>query len=161
MAHNITAPHNHQVCVDQALTLARDICRQRDSRLTTIREDVLTIVWSSHKPIGAYSILEHLAEKNQKPPAPPTVYRALDFLLENKLVHRIASLNAFVGCNDPAHNHEGHFLICQDCNVAIEMASPAISHAIGDAADHQGFSISSQCVEVTGYCQRCRRDQRP
>lgn len=157
MTHNITAPHNHQACIDQALALARDLCLQRRSRFTPIREDVLTIVWSSHKPIGAYSILEHLTEKNQKPPAPPTVYRALDFLLENRLIHRIASLNAFVGCNDPAHSHEGHFLICQSCNIAIEMESSAINYAIDKIADKQGFSISSQCVEVAGHCRQCRR----
>ncbi|USA41750.1 transcriptional repressor [Spongiibacter taiwanensis] len=159
MPEDITAPHNHQRCVDSAMATARQICQRRDSRLTPIRETVLAIVWSSHKPIGAYGILERLAEGQAKPPAPPTVYRALEFLLEHKLVHRIASLNAFVGCNDPSHRHEGHFLICQSCSVAIEMDSSAINAAIDTAAKRQHFTVTGQCVEVAGLCQQCDEGQ--
>lgn len=161
MTKNITAPHNHQHCVDSAMATARAICQRRERRLTPIREAVLTIVWSSHKPIGAYGILERLAADQSKPPAPPTVYRALEFLLETKLIHRIASLNAFVGCNDPDHYHEGHFLICQGCSVAIEMESPAITAAIDTAAKRQQFAVTGQCVEVAGFCRQCAGESTP
>lgn len=157
MPNNISAPHNHQHCVDNAMALAQQLCRERKVRLTAIREQVLEIVWSSHQPIGAYSILDTLSQHSQRAPAPPTVYRALDFLLENKLVHRIASLNAFVGCIDPQHHHEGHFLICQHCKIAIEVEASAINHAIAEAAAQQTFAVTGQCVEVAGYCQRCRQ----
>lgn len=152
---SISAPHDHQHCVDQAMSLARHLCRERRSRLTPIREQVLAIIWSSHQPIGAYAILERLTA-DRRPPAPPTVYRALDFLMEHKLVHRIASLNAFVGCNDPRHQHEGQFLICQGCQVAIEVSATPINDAIASAAEERDFSVRGQCVEVTGYCQRCQ-----
>ena len=158
MLKNITAPHNHQLCVDQAMNLARQLCRERNSRLTQIREQVLAIIWSSHKPVGAYAILDELSQHNQRAPAPPTVYRALDFLLENNLVHRIASLNAFVGCNAPSQHHEGHFLICQGCNIAIEVEAPAINNAITDAGSRLNFTVTHQCVEVAGYCNQCRKN---
>lgn len=157
MTTNITANHNHQHCIDQALTQARELCNEQQLRLTRIREQVLTIIWLSHKPIGAYNILAQLSDHGERPPAPPTVYRALDFLLEHGLVHRIASLNAYIGCNEPAHRHDGHFLICQHCQVAIELESPQIDSAIAHAANSKQFQIDSQCVEVVGCCRECQQ----
>jgi hypothetical protein len=91
---------------------------------------VLELVWQSHKPLGAYDILAVLSEQDGRRAAPPTVYRALDFLLENGLVHRIASLNAFIGCSHPEHAHQGQFLICRECHAAIELEQKSISDAI-------------------------------
>ena len=88
--------------------------------------------------------------------APPTVYRALDFLLENSLVHRIASLNAFMGCSHPEHAHQGQFLICRQCHVAIELEQASISDAIVASANDVGFSVETQTVEVVGLCGTCR-----
>jgi Fur family zinc uptake transcriptional regulator len=84
------------------------------------------------------------------------VYRALDFLLENGLVHRIASLNAFTGCNHPTHAHQGQFLICRECRAAIELQHPAISQAIIDAAAEVGFTVEGQTVEIVGLCSGCK-----
>jgi Fur family zinc uptake transcriptional regulator len=153
--HNINPQHNHQHCIDEALLRARDLCQQRQLKFTTIRELVLTTVWSSHKPIGAYTILEELAKEGLRRPAPPTVYRALDFLLDNGLVHRIASLNAFVGCNEPGHAHQGHFLICRHCQVALELDTQLIYPAISDAAKQQNFAVDTASLEVVGCCARC------
>jgi Fur family zinc uptake transcriptional regulator len=97
-----------------------------------------------------------LSEEDGRRAAPPTVYRALDFLLENGLVHRIASLNAFVGCSHPEHAHQGQFLICRGCHAAIELEQPLISQAIVNAASGVGFAVEGQTVEVVGLCAGCR-----
>ncbi|MDX1710009.1 MAG: transcriptional repressor, partial [Rhodovibrionaceae bacterium] len=112
--------HDHRHCVEQALGEAADLCRQRGARLTPIRRRVLELVWASHKAVGAYEILDALRSEHAGA-APPTVYRALDFLIAQGFVHRIESLNAFVGCPHPADRHAGQFLICLDCGAAAEL----------------------------------------
>ncbi len=150
-------PHDHSHCVHNALSEADAICERAGLRLTALRRRVLELVWQSHKPLGAYDILGVLTEQDGRRAAPPTVYRALDFLLENGLVHRIASLNAFVGCNHPAHAHQGQFLICRNCNAAIELSNDAISQAIVAGASDVGFTVESQTVEVVGVCSGCQK----
>ncbi len=150
-------PHDHSHCVHNALTEADAICERAGLRLTALRRRVLELVWQSHKPLGAYDILGVLTEQDGRRAAPPTVYRALDFLLENGLVHRIASLNAFVGCNHPAHAHQGQFLICRTCSAAIELSNDAISQAIVAGASDVGFTVESQTVEVVGVCSGCQK----
>ena len=117
---------------------------------------VLELVWQSHKPLGAYDILGVLSEQDGRRAAPPTVYRALDFLLENGLVHRIASLNAFVGCSHPEHAHQGQFLICRECHAAIELEQKSISDAIIKSSADVGFRVEGQTVEVVGLCSGCQ-----
>jgi Fur family zinc uptake transcriptional regulator len=150
-------PHDHSHCVHNALSEADAICERAGLRLTALRRRVLELVWQSHKPLGAYDILGVLTEQDGRRAAPPTVYRALDFLLENGLVHRIASLNAFVGCNHPAHAHQGQFLICRNCNAAIELSNDPISEAIVAGAAGVGFTVESQTVEVVGVCSGCQK----
>lgn len=149
-------PHDHSHCVSGALAEAEVICTRQGLRLTALRKRVLELVWLSHKPLGAYDILAVLSEADGRRAAPPTVYRALDFLLENGLVHRIASLNAFVGCNHPQHAHQGQFLICRSCHAAIELEQAAISEAIVQCARDVGFVVEAQTVEVVGLCAGCR-----
>jgi Fur family zinc uptake transcriptional regulator len=142
--------------VHTALSEADALCASQGLRLTALRRRVLELVWQSHKPLGAYDILAVLSEEDGRRAAPPTVYRALDFLLENGLVHRIASLNAFTGCNHPTHAHQGQFLICRECRAAIELQHPAISQAIIDAAAEVGFTVEGQTVEIVGLCSGCK-----
>ena len=149
-------PHDHSQCVSSALADADALCAQQGVRLTALRRRVLELVWHSHKPLGAYDILAVLSETDGRRAAPPTVYRALDFLLENGLVHRIASLNAFVGCSHPEHAHQGQFLICRSCNAAIELEQATISDAIISSAAGVGFAVESQTVEVVGLCAGCQ-----
>ncbi|NQD81506.1 transcriptional repressor, partial [Pseudomonas sp. CrR14] len=143
-------------CVSHALAEAETICARQGLRLTALRKRVLELVWQSHKPLGAYDILGVLSEQDGRRAAPPTVYRALDFLLENGLVHRIASLNAFVGCSHPAHAHHSQFLICRNCNAAVELEQTAISDAIVRGAKDVGFTVESQTVEIVGLCAGCQ-----
>jgi len=149
-------PHDHSHCVHSALAEADALCARQGVRLTALRRRVLELVWQSHKPLGAYDILAVLSEQDGRRAAPPTVYRALDFLLENSLVHRIASLNAVIGCRHPEHAHQGQFLICRECHVAIELEQSSISDAIVASAKEVGFSVEAQTVEVVGLCGNCR-----
>ncbi len=149
-------PHDHSHCVSHALAEAEAICARQGLRLTALRKRVLELVWASHKPLGAYDILGVLSEEDGRRAAPPTVYRALDFLLENGLVHRIASLNAFIGCVHPGELHQGQFLICKACHAAIELELPAISQSIVAGAAAVGFAVESQTVEVVGLCAGCQ-----
>lgn len=149
-------PHDHSHCVSSALAEADVICAKQGVRLTALRKRVLELVWQSHKPLGAYDILGVLSEADGRRAAPPTVYRALDFLLENGLVHRIASLNAFIGCVRPEHAHQGQFLICKQCHTTIELEQASISQAIVASAQEIGFAVEAQTVEIVGLCASCR-----
>jgi len=147
--------HDHGICVAEAMRDAERICERRGVRLTKLRYRVLELVWSSHAPIGAYGVLERLS-RERRSATPPTVYRALDFLAAQGLVHRIESLNAFVGCADPAAAHAGQFLICRDCGAAAEMNDPRVDRAITQGAAEVGFFAEERTVEVSGICPACR-----
>ncbi|TKA92812.1 Fur family transcriptional regulator [Halopseudomonas bauzanensis] len=149
-------PHDHSQCVSDALSAAEQVCERAGARLTALRKRVLELVWQSHRPLGAYDLLETLAREDDRRPAPPTVYRALDFLQEQGLVHRIASLNAFIGCASPEHTHQGHFLICRNCRVAIELDQSLIHPAIAKVAHQMDFSVEAETVEIAGLCSQCR-----
>ncbi|TVO72518.1 transcriptional repressor [Sedimenticola selenatireducens] len=137
-----------------ALRVADEICLGRGVRLTSQRRQVLEILCDHHKPMGAYDILDLL--KVQLPSAkPPTVYRALDFLLEQGLVHRLESLNAYVGCIHPEHPHASQFLICRDCGEVRELESRNVDRTLDSELKACGFKAESQVIEVTGRCLRC------
>jgi Fur family zinc uptake transcriptional regulator len=149
-----TGRHNHQSCINEALATADALCLARGVRLTDLRRRVLELIWSSHRPIGAYTLLDALKGERDGA-APPTVYRALDFLMEQGLVHRIQSLNAFVGCSEPDHAHSGVFLICGDCGNALEIEDDKLDGAIARAASAHGFSLARRTLEATGTCPGC------
>ncbi|WP_085556361.1 Fur family transcriptional regulator [Azospirillum agricola] len=149
-------PHDHSHCVADALTRADALCAERGARLTTLRRRVLELVWSSHRPRGAYAILEDLSQQDGKATAPLTVYRALEFLVEQGLVHRIESLNAYVGCAAPGPTHSGQFLVCEGCGDAAEIDDPQVRTAIETAAAARGFRVQRPTVEVRGVCKACQ-----
>lgn len=148
--------HDHQHCIDDALLKAEALCAAKGVRLTTLRRRVLELIWNSHKPVGAYAMLDILKDEHSSA-APPTVYRALEFLIEHALVHRIQSLNAFVGCSGPGHAHRGFFLICDECGEAVEVEDPAVDKVINKSASKRGFDIFSRTIEATGRCPQCRK----
>lgn len=145
--------HDHQLCVKQALATAEQICLDQGQRFTEIRRQVFELIWQQHKPIGAYQILEQLQQKART--APPTVYRALDFLLNLGLIHRIESLNAFIGCAHPRARHEGYFLICTSCNACAELKAAGITREIQLSARQCGFVVMDSAVEIMGLCPGC------
>ena len=145
---------DHQECVSSAVEAAHELCVRRRIRLTELRRRVLELVWGGHAPIGAYDILDTLRGERRSA-APATVYRALDFLLENGLVHRIESLNAFVGCGAPRQAHSGQFLICRACDTVAEIDDGEIAGVLSRNAAKLGFRVDRQTVELTGLCPAC------
>ncbi|GMQ90536.1 MAG: Fur family transcriptional regulator [Gammaproteobacteria bacterium] len=146
--------HDHAECIERALTAAQAACERQGLRLTKLRRRVLELVWRGHTPVKAYDILEELREDGRAS-GPPTVYRALDFLLDAGLVHRIESLNAFVGCGGPATPHFGQFLICRQCSVVAEIDVPAVATALVADASKLGFRADRQTIEIKGLCADC------
>lgn len=140
----------------EALRAAEALCESRDMRLTMQRRAVLEILLESPRPRGAYELLDALRAKQGRNPAPIAIYRALDFLKEVGLIHRLESLNAFVAC---LHRHEENervvFLICEACRRVDEAVLPPLNQAIGELAKAHGFSARRQIVELAGTCRDC------
>jgi Fur family zinc uptake transcriptional regulator len=146
--------HAHQHCLESALSAAEKTCQLRGVRLTNIRRRVLELIWSSHEPVKAYDILDQLRDDHAGS-APPTVYRALDFLQAEGMVHKIESLNAYVGCGDPNLSHTGQFLICRECGAVAEMDDKEVRKVLAEKAALLGFKIDSEMIEMKGLCAIC------
>lgn len=149
--------HDHRSCLASVLGTAEYVCAERQVRLTAQRRRVLEIIAASHAAIGAYEIMDRLGEQ-QRRPAPISVYRALDFLIAQRLVHRIASRNAYIACTAPRATHGAQFLICERCGAIGEVCNGAVEDAIAAAAHAAGFAKATSLVEVAGLCAFCSRE---
>ena len=148
--------HDHAHCTADLIARAERTCERRGSKLTGQSRDILSSVAQSHSAVGAYDIIERMAEHGPRP-APITVYRALDFLLAHGLVHKIESRNAFVACS---HSHEGQpaaLLICETCGTVSELDAPEIFERITAKARAQKFSPAHTMIEMSGTCGACAR----
>jgi Fur family zinc uptake transcriptional regulator len=137
------------------LERAGAICEGRGARLTDLRRQVLGLILDSDAPTGAYDLLDRL-RATRDGAAPPTVYRALDFLLEHGLIHKLERLSAFVGCI--AHEegeHAAQFLICRTCGKVAEIEDHELAHALQDAARRLGFTVGKATIEAEGQCAAC------
>jgi Fur family transcriptional regulator, zinc uptake regulator len=147
--------HDHGRCASAAIAHAEAQCAARAQRLTPMRRRVLETLLASHQPLGAYEIMSRLPQRNR--PAPITIYRALDFLVENGLVHRIETRNAFVAC---VHNHGGDdlviFLICERYGAVGEAPGGGAAEALKASSRAAGFSPKSPVIEIAGICSHCR-----
>ncbi|MBY0333813.1 MAG: transcriptional repressor [Acetobacteraceae bacterium] len=151
--------------VENLLDHAAAACLRRGAQLTELRRQVLRLVLEAEQPVGAYALLDRL-KGLRAGAAPPTVYRALDFLREQGLIHRVERLNAYVGCIEAAahpvdchcaaeHDHPHQFLICTRCGATEEISDPPVSRALEAAAKRQGFALHRATVEAEGICARC------
>jgi Fur family transcriptional regulator, zinc uptake regulator len=143
-----------------ALARAKAACEERGARLTPIRREVLEALYATHRPLGAYELIDRLSAGERKTLAPITVYRALDFLMEQGFVHRLASCNAFVAC---PHDHAPHdlvaFLICESCGGVDEMSSRPLSEALAGMLKAERFKARSQVLEISGVCGHCAEQE--
>jgi Fur family transcriptional regulator, zinc uptake regulator len=148
--------HDHGRCTADAMRHAELVCQRRTQKFTPIRRQVLEALLSSHRPLGAYEVIDELA-KSMPRPAPITVYRALDFLMDNGLVHRIESRNAYLAC---AHDHDAAsmvaFLICEHCGSVGEIPAAPVAQSLNAAARSTGFTPKLSVVEITGTCAHCQ-----
>jgi Fur family zinc uptake transcriptional regulator len=146
--------HDHAYCVRQAIRAAEVLCSQRGARLTPIRRKMLELIWESHCAAKAYDLLDKI--KPVEPAAKPaTVYRALDFLIEQGLVHRVESLNAFIGCKCPEQGHEQLLLICSQCHEVEERPATPVMEAVAREIEQAGFTVHHKAIELHGLCRRC------
>ena len=131
------------------------LCAERRLRLTAQRRRVLEILADSHAAIGAYEILARLGGA-VRAPAPISVYRALDFLMQHGLVHRVESLNAYVACTHVGGRHPAQFLVCSTCRRVAELECSSIEDAIAAGAEAASFAVTRPIVEIGGLCRACR-----
>jgi len=148
--------HDHRRCQRQLLSEAMQLCAERKLRLTERRRQVLEILLASHQPMGAYDILAALNQAAGKERiAPPIVYRALEFLINEGLIHRIESRNAFISCVHPGHLCGAQFLICRGCEQVAELEANDDDLLV--EADNLGFAVDHSVVEITGVCAQCQK----
>ena len=131
------------------------LCAERGVQLTALRRQVLNLMADSAAPMAAYALIDGLAKLQGRPVAPPTVYRTLDFLVENGFVVKIESRNAFAVCDSPGHHHHGILLICTRCGAADEVDDHEVDATLLRRAAASGFKIDKQMVELEGVCGRC------
>lgn len=167
MQHTCTDPNHHVHDAQGFVGAVERACRDRGLRLTPVRAKVLGLIARQGKPIKAYDLLEQLrvdnarADKNADEEsagaaAPPTIYRALDFLLANGFIHKLESVNAFVACHHPSTaQHSVPFLICDRCHSAVELEDMDVVAALDERARALGFMPQAQTLEVHGICARC------
>jgi Fur family zinc uptake transcriptional regulator len=152
-----TPDHDHDHCASTAIAHAEAICAARKERLTPVRRRVLEALLASHQPLGAYELIDRLAVRGAARPAPITIYRALDFLRGQGLVHRIESRNAFIACVlDHASTDPVVFLICEKCGAVGEAASAAVAETIKTASRAAGFTPKTPVIEISGICAHCK-----
>lgn len=144
--------------INDRLEAAAAICRGNGAQLTELRRMVLTLILEAEGPLTAYQLLDQLKQV-RKGAVPPTVYRALDFLIENHLIHKLERLNAFIPCAEADHTHHGHvvqFLICGQCGTVAEIEDAGVAAALSQAAAGAGFLPRHAMVELEGLCAACQ-----
>ena len=146
--------HDHRHDADAFVEAVASACELRGLRLTPLRLRVLELIAVASKPVKAYDLLDRLKDDHSGA-APPTVYRALNFLLENCFIHKLESINAFVGCHHPNEVHQVPFLICDGCSKAVEVCDERVSRLLNEQARERGFRPRAQTLEVHGFCANC------
>ena len=151
------AEHDHDRCCGDTLKKADQLAKERGLRLTPVRRRTLEILLESHKALGAYEVLERLKEDGFGS-QPPVAYRALEFLVDNGLAHRVRRLNAFTACMAPGAPHRPVFLICDSCDHVAEAPSTDVYDAVTAAAGEVGFTVDRVSLEAAGLCPACQKD---
>jgi Fur family transcriptional regulator, zinc uptake regulator len=144
---------------ETALARAQRICTLRGARLTPVRRRVLQLILLSDQPAGAYALLAEL-QRGRGKLGPPTVYRALEFLLAHRLIHKVETSSAFIACGDIEHPHESQFMICDDCGATEEIRDDEIVKKLRRLGEGRGFAVARQIIEARGVCPACRSASR-
>jgi Fur family zinc uptake transcriptional regulator len=158
IAHTALTAHSHPASAEAALALADEYCRERGEKLTPIRRKVLELLLNSGRATKAYSLLDDMRQIHPGS-APPTVYRALDFLLAAGLVHRIESINAFTVCHDLTQCQHGMLVVCQQCGSVAELHQPKLREALIAQVEHAGYRLAGEEIELKGLCAACQAAQ--
>ena len=172
-AHTHSGPHSHEhgascahetehaARASEAMAEAQSYCDENGLRLTPIRRDVLGALYSTHRPMSAYEIIDRLAVDGGKRQAPVTIYRAMDFLVGEGFAHKLESRNAYIAC--PFHHRSGDlvvFMICERCGGVDEATSEPLTRALGEIAEHNQFAPRARVIELQGACAHCRDEEK-
>lgn len=144
----------HGLVLADELNIAERRVGDAGERLTPPRRRVLELLLERGQPIKAYDLMA--AYQPNAPAKPPTVYRALEFLEKQGLIHRVQSLNAYVACRR-GEVHAAAFLICDCCGATSEV-EPAAAKAMAESAIAHGFALRAVTVEAIGLCAACQKD---
>ncbi len=140
------------------LRFAEALCAEKGLRFTPIRRKILNLIWDNAPRIKAYDLQKKLEQMGEKL-NPPTIYRALDFLLSNGLIHRLESLNSYAPCHDHEDYHHGQFIICSDCDDVTEIHEDKIVDNLLQAVKKRGYDIRNQTIEFRVKCTRQNCDK--
>ncbi len=138
--------------------LAEARCAEKGERLTPARLAVYAEMLASNRPVSAYELIGLLERRQGRKIAPLTVYRHLDFLMRNGLVHRLQSAQTYLPCDHPDHPHESQFLLCSSCGHVDEVESRGLSKMLSEIADEHGFRPDDAVIEIKGVCGTCTAD---
>lgn len=150
----LNASHDHKACINNAIHQAEQLCIERGVQLTPIRHKILELIWESHQAVKAYDLLERIKPFNDSA-KPATVYRALDFLIGQRLIHRVESMNAFIGCNHLETQHDLLLLICERCHEIEERPAAKVMESLSQELNCAGFAAQRKSIEIHGLCSRC------
>lgn len=169
VAMSADCKHIHKVqsfsaeAIEARLLAAQQHCRTRGVRFTPLRQQIYALILSASAPVGAYDLITLLQKerldtdaKVSKNVAPPTVYRSLEFLLSEGLIHQLTSINAYVPCCHPRAQHTAAFLICDNCHSVQECSSMPAEEIIHFAQHDAGFVVARSVIELSGRCQSCQ-----
>ena len=146
--------HDHPNAA-QRLAEAESLCSAAGARLTPLRKEVLELILTAAGPMGAYDLLAKIKSESDRPAAPPTVYRTLDFLLEKGLIHRLTSINAYIPCCHPREGHQAAFLICTECRTVKEASAQGLLQQLDELSASDHFTAQHSIIEISGICQQC------
>jgi Fur family zinc uptake transcriptional regulator len=148
--------HQHSISIDNAMQRAEEICLRHKVKFTKLRQNILKLIWGNKIPLKAYEILETL--KINFPSAKPiTIYRTLDFLLTNKLIHKLETQNSFIPCSHPqSTEHHCYFIVCLKCNKVVEGCEDDLLKAIFNSLGDRHFIPSKIVLEIQGVCIDCQ-----
>ncbi|WP_180174583.1 MULTISPECIES: transcriptional repressor [unclassified Acinetobacter] len=153
--HGVHDHHN----IATRLAEAESLCATTGARLTPLRKEVLELILNASGPMGAYDLLAKIKSESDRPAAPPTVYRTLDFLLEKGLIHRLTSINAYIPCCHPREGHQAAFLICTECKNVTEASAQGLLKQLDELSASDQFTAHHSIIEISGICQQCRNKQ--
>jgi Fur family transcriptional regulator, zinc uptake regulator len=140
--------------IDVAIKKAHELCVEQGEKLTPLRQQVLEILLRRKGPVKAYEVLAEL-QRERESAAPPTAYRALEFLLSVGLIHKIESLNAYVACTHKEIHRTGLFFVCDDCHSITELEDPKIDRLLSKTGESAGFKVGAAEIEIHGKCRNC------
>ena len=143
--------------VGEQLRLAETLCAERGRRLTPIRRKVLELLLREGRSLKAYELLEAMRAVHPGA-APPTVYRALDFLMEEGLIHRLDAVNAWTACHDAAGAPHDLLVVCTGCGAVAEVSDPAMSRQLAERVAQTGFALATHETEIRALCPQCQKD---